>query len=61
MIKRNLYFLYEVSDTTLVYNDEKTEASVGNGDRIEFFIEQGSGDEDVLLCGDRSEGESDGL
>ena len=43
------------------HNDEKTEASVGNGDRIEFFYEQGSGDEDVLLCGDRSEGESDGL
>ena len=36
--KKNLYFLYVVSDTTLVYNDEKTEASVGNGDRIEFFM-----------------------
>ena len=36
--QKNLYFLYEVSDTTLVYNDEKTEASVGNGDRIEFFM-----------------------
>ena len=36
--QKNLYFLYEVSDTSLVYNDEKTEASVGNGDRIEFFM-----------------------
>ena len=36
--KKNLYFLYEVTDTTLVYNQEKTEASVGNGDRIEFFM-----------------------
>lgn len=36
--QKNLYFLYEVSDTTLVYNDEKTEASVGNEDRIEFFM-----------------------
>lgn len=36
--KKNLYFLYEVSDTTLVYNNEKTEASVGKGDRIEFFF-----------------------
>lgn len=34
----NLYFLYEVSDSTLLYNEEKTEASVGKGDRIEFFL-----------------------
>lgn len=31
-----------MSDTTLVYNDEKTEASVGNGDRIEFFMSKDS-------------------
>ncbi|WP_293717149.1 polysaccharide lyase family 8 super-sandwich domain-containing protein [uncultured Parabacteroides sp.] len=36
--KKNLYFMYEVSDSTIIYNDEKTEASVGNSDRIEFFI-----------------------
>ena len=36
--KKNLYFLYEVSDTTLVYNNEKTEASVGSSDRVEFFF-----------------------
>ena len=33
-----LYLLYEVRDTTLTYNDGKTEASVGNEDRVEFFI-----------------------
>lgn len=36
--KKKLYFLYEVSDTTIIYNDEKTEASVGSSDRIEFFF-----------------------
>lgn len=35
---KNLYFLYEVADSTLIFNDEKTEASVGKGDRIEFFF-----------------------
>lgn len=36
--KKNLYFLYEVADTTIIYNNEKTEASVGSSDRIEFFF-----------------------
>ena len=36
--KKNFYFLYEVADTTLLYNNEKTEASVGKGDRVEFFF-----------------------
>lgn len=35
---KKLYFLYEVEDSTLIFNDEKTEASVGKGDRIEFFF-----------------------
>lgn len=34
----HLYFLYQVADSTLLYNDEKTEASVGRGDRVEFFL-----------------------
>ena len=33
-----LYLLYEVKDSTLTYNDGKTEDSVGNEDRVEFFI-----------------------
>lgn len=36
--QKYFYFLYEVSDSTLTYNAEKTEASVGNEDRVEFFI-----------------------
>ena len=36
--KKNFYFLYEVADTTIIYNNEKTEASVGSSDRIEFFF-----------------------
>ena len=36
--RKNLYFIYEVSDSTIIYNNEKTEASVGSSDRIEFFF-----------------------
>lgn len=40
--EKHLYFLYKVSDTTLIYNSEKTEASIGNSDRIEFFLSKDS-------------------
>lgn len=36
--KKNIYFLYMVPDTNIVYNAEKTESSVRKSDRVEFFL-----------------------